>query len=248
MHIHPPHKSGSDFKEHIVHFFMLFMAVVLGALAENLRENYLDKTKEKEYLSSLVSDLGHDGINLSKCIKARTEKTEVGNKLINLLSQEKITNQKDIYYFTRLMTKVETFEGVDGALNQLQFSDGFRLIENKEIIKKINDYLYIRKSVYALNKTEEEILIQFRIASSKVIKAGIFSQMLNVEKNKKYKYFIKPLDKDEDLFSYDKTNLNDLVYWTSSENGNQSTNMNQMTLLKNKGAELIELIKSDLEE
>lgn len=248
MHIHPPHKSGSDFKEHILHFFMLFMAVVLGALAENLRENYLDKTKEKEYLSSLVIDLGHDGVNLSKCINARSEKTEVGNKLISLLSQNKITNEKDIYYNTRLMTKVETFEGVDGALNQLQFSDGFRLIENNEIINKINDYLYIRKSVYALNATEEEILIQFRIASSKVIKSGIFSQMLNVKENTKYKYFIKPLVKDEDLFSYDKTNLNNLIYWTSSENGNQSTNMVQMTLLKKKGAELIELIKSDLEE
>jgi hypothetical protein len=247
MHIHPPHKSGSDFKEHLLHFFMLFMAVVLGAVAENLRENYLDKTKEKEYLSSLVSDLGHDEVNLSKCINARAEKTVVGNKLISLLSQDKISNEKDIYYYTRLMTKVESFEGVDGALNQLQFSDGFRLIENKEIINKINDYLYIRKTVYALNKTEEEILIQFRIASSQVVKAGIFSEMLNVEKNKQYKYFIKPLERDEKLFSYDKYNLNNLVYWTSSENGNQSTNMNQMTLLKKKGAELIELIKSDLE-
>jgi hypothetical protein len=185
---------------------------------------------------------------LSKCINARSEKTEIGSKLISILSQDKISNEKDIYYYTRLMTKVETFEGVDGALNQLQFSDGFRLIENKEIINKINDYLYIRKSVYSLNKTEEEILIQFRAASSKVINAGIFSQMLNVKKNTKYKYFIKPLDKDEDLFSYDKTNLNNLIYWTSSENGNQSTNMIQMTLLKKKGAELIELIKSDLEE
>lgn len=247
MHIHPPHKSGSDFKEHLLHFFMLFMAVVLGAVAENLRENYLDKTKETEYLSSLVSDLGHDKINLNKCINARAEKTIVGNKLISLLSKEKISNEKDIYYYTRLMTKVETFEGVDGALNQLQYSDGFRLIENKEIIKKINDYLYIRKSVYALNKTEEEILIQFRIASSQVVKAGTFSEMLNVEKNKKYKYFIKPLENDEKLFSYDKTNLNNLVYWTSSENGNQSTNMNQMALLEKKGNELIDLIKSELE-
>lgn len=248
MHIHPPHKSGSDFKEHILHFFMLFMAVVLGALAENLREHYLDKTKEKEYLSSLIIDLGNDGVNLSKCINARSEKTEVGNKLISLLSQDKITNEKDIYYYTRLMTKVETFEGVDGALNQLQFSDGLRLIENNEIINKINEYLYIRKSIYALNATEEEILIQFRIASSKVIKSGIFSQMLNVKENTKYKNFIKPLDEDVDLFSYDKTNLNSLIYWTSSENGNQSSNMVKMILLKKKGAELIELIKSDLEE
>jgi hypothetical protein len=70
--------------------------------------------------------------------------------------------------------------------------------------------------------------------------------MLNPELNKDYKYFIKPLDKEEPLFSSDKTKLNNLIYWISSEKGNQSLNLNQMEQLKNKGKELMNLIESDI--
>jgi hypothetical protein len=69
--------------------------------------------------------------------------------------------------------------------------------------------------------------------------------MLNVEKNKSYKYFIKPLEKNEPLFSDDRTKINNLIFWISSENGNQSSNMNQMRILKLKGKELIDLINSE---
>jgi hypothetical protein len=247
MHVHPPNKPGSNFKENLLHFFMLFMAVLLGAFAENLRENFIEHKKEYEYLHSLVEDLSQDTIRLNSCIDARIEKNIEASTLIKLLSNDKLENTKDIYYYTRLMTKVESFEGVDGTLNQLSFSGGFSVIRNSEIIKEINDYLFLRKVVYSLNKTEEDILIQFRIASSKVIKSSIFSEMLNVEKNKNYKYYIKPLETDENLFSNNKSDINNLIYWTSSENGNQSSNMNQMKALKSKGVKLIHLIKSEIE-
>jgi hypothetical protein len=105
----------------------------------------------------------------------------------------------------------------------LQFSGGFRVIQNQKIIKGINDYLYIRKNVYNFNAVEETILLQLRNSTSQVVKADVFSQMLNPELNKDYKYFIKPLDKEELLFSSDKTKLNNLIYWISSEKGNHSS-------------------------
>jgi hypothetical protein len=246
MHIHPPHKSGSDFKEHLLHFFMLLMAVILGAMAENLREEHLDNTKANEYLSSLVDELSQDTLNLNKSIQARMEKSIQADKLIVLLGKEPIENTKDVYYLTRLMTKVETFEGTNGTFNQLQYAGGFRLIENKEIIEKIHDYLFVRNNVYSLNKTEEDLLVELRKATSNVVYASIFSHMLNVEKNKEYKYFIKPLEKNEPLFSTNATDINNLIYWISSENGNQTSNMNQMKILKTKGKELIHLIHSEI--
>lgn len=244
MHIHPHNKAGSNFKEHFVHFLMLFLAVLLGAVAENLRENHIENNNEREYLTSLVEDLGQDTLRLNSCINSRLEKNVNAQKLISLLGNDKIENTKDVYYLSRLMTKVETFEGVDGTFNQLQYSGGFKVIRHKKIIKKINDYLFIRKNIYSLNKTEEEILIQFRIATSKVVNSSLFSKMLDVEKNKQYKYYIKPLDKDEPLFSYNKTDINNLIYWTSSENGNQTSNMNQMKILKMEAIDLINLITS----
>lgn len=246
MHIHPPHKSGSNFKEHFIHFLMLFLAVLLGALAENFRENFIEKNKEHEYLNSLIFDLSQDTTRLNSCINSRFEKNNNASKLISLLSQPLIANTKDIYYLTRIMTRVESFEGVDGTLNQLQYSGGFSVIENQKIIKEINNYLYLRKTVYNFNNIEETILLQLRNSTSQVVKAEVFSEMLNPELNKNYKYFIKPLDKEEPLFSYDKTKLNNLIYWISSEKGNQALSLNQMQLLKNKGNELIKLIESEI--
>jgi len=242
MHIHPPHKGGSNFKEHFIHFLMLFLAVLLGALAENFRENVIENKNEHEYLTSLVYDLSQDTTRLNSCINSRMEKNVNAQKLISILGEDKIENTKDVYYFSRLMTKVETFEGVDGTFNQLQYSGGYKVIRDRHIIKKINDYLFIRKNIYALNKTEEEILIQFRLATAKVVNADLFSHMLDVEKNKEYKYFIKPLDKNEPLFSYNKSDINNLVFWISSENGNQTSNMNQMKMLKKEAINLINLI------
>jgi hypothetical protein len=245
MHIHPPHKPASDIKEHVLHFFMLFLAVVLGAFAENLREEHLDSTIANEYLGSLVVELSQDTLNLNKCISARSEKNLQAEKLITLLSQKTIENTKDVYYLSRLMTKVESFEGTNGTFNQLQYAGGFRLIENKHVVEKIHEYLFLRNAVYALNNTEEEILVELRKATSNVVNASIFSKMLNVEKNKSYKYFIKPLEINEPLFSNDRSKINNLIYWISSENGNQSSNMNQMIILKIKGKQLISLINSE---
>jgi hypothetical protein len=143
------------------------------------------------------------------------------------------------------MTKVESFEGTNGTFNQLQYAGGFRLIENKHVVEKIHEYLFLRNAVYTLNNTEEEILVELRKAISNVVNASIFSKMLNVEKNKSYKYFIKPLEINEPLFSNDRSKINNLIYWISSENGNQSSNMNQMIILKIKGKELISLINSE---
>jgi hypothetical protein len=241
-----PSKDGSRFKEHFLNFLMLFLAVLLGAVAENLRVKYVENTDEYDYLTALVEDLSQDTARLNTCISSRMEKDVNAQKLISILSVENIENTKDIYYLTRLMTKVETFEGVDGTLNQLQFSGGFKVISNKKIVKEINDYLFIKKNINELKKTEEEILIQLRLSSSKIVNAHLFSKMLDVNKNKDYKYYIKPLDKNEPLFSTNKEDINDLVYWISSENGNQTSNMNQMKLLKKEAVNLINLINEEI--
>jgi len=241
-----PSKDGSRFKEHFLNFLMLFLAVLLGAVAENLRVKYVENTDEYDYLTALVEDLSQDTARLNTCISSRMDKDVNAQKLISILSDENIENTKDIYYLTRLMTKVETFEGVDGTLNQLQFSGGFKVISNKKIVKEINDYLFIKKNINELKKTEAEILIQLRLSSSKIVNAHLFSKMLDVNKNKDYKYYIKPLDKNEPLFSTNKEDINDLVYWISSENGNQTSNMNQMKLLKKEAVNLINLINEEI--
>jgi alpha-glucosidase (family GH31 glycosyl hydrolase) len=146
------------------------------------------------------------------------------------------------------MTSREVFSASEGAVTQLQNSGGYSMIKSKKIIEQINKYHYVKEKIYKLNDTEEHILIQYRIAASKIFKADVFSNMLNANEYKNYEYSIKPLEKNIPLFSTSSNLINEFVFWVSSANGNQSSNKAQMLLLKELGKELIKSINEHLSQ
>ena len=246
-------KKVNQFKDYFLQFLMLFLAIFLGAVGENYRQQYTDevveRNMEKETLEAMSNDLQTDIINLDNSIKNKTEKGILANKLIGLLNDSIVSiNNKEIYYCARVMTTRDAFSASEGAVTQLQYSGGYNMITNKSIIDQINKYHYIKEKIYKLNETEEHILIQYRIAASKIFKADVFSSMLDAEKHKNYKYYIKPLEKDIRLFSTNTNHINEFIFWVSSANGNQSANRAQMLILKQHSLELISSIQKHLTE
>ena len=66
IHKHPHHVTHrKKWGEYFLEFLMLFLAVFLGFVAENLREHFVEKEREKQYMVSLVSDLQNDTTNLN---------------------------------------------------------------------------------------------------------------------------------------------------------------------------------------
>ena len=248
-----PKKETHPFKEYFLQFLMLFLAVVLGAIGENYREQYtsevVERNMERETLQAMANDLNTDMINLDKSIKNKEEKEVLAKKLIDFINTKNIAEHtKDIYYCARVMTTREAFSASEGAVTQLQNSGGYSMIKSKKIIQQINKYNYLKEKIYKLNDTEEHILIQYRIAASKIFNASIFSSMLNAKEFKSYKYYIKPLEDNVNLFSYNPALINEFVFWVSSANGNQSSNRAQMMLLKEDARELIASIQQHLNQ
>src|SRR4029077_15146472 len=69
VHKHPHHvthkqKWGGYFLE----FLMLFLAVFLGFIAENIRDNYVERQRAKEFAQSLYDDLKKDSAALNYVI------------------------------------------------------------------------------------------------------------------------------------------------------------------------------------
>jgi len=57
-HAHDLHNVPSHgWKHYFFEFFMLFLAVFCGFLAENIREHQVEMRREREFITSLVSDL-----------------------------------------------------------------------------------------------------------------------------------------------------------------------------------------------
>src|SRR5579862_1592666 len=58
------HHKRKKFKEYFLEFLMIFLAVTMGFFAEQLRENFSQRSEEKEYIHSLYEDLSGDEVSL----------------------------------------------------------------------------------------------------------------------------------------------------------------------------------------
>src|SRR5215510_11577260 len=59
VHAHP-HTERKRLKHYLFEFFMLFLAVFCGFLAENFREGLVTKEKALHYMENMVADLRTD--------------------------------------------------------------------------------------------------------------------------------------------------------------------------------------------
>ena len=98
VHHHPDlsHKK-KKFKEYFFEFIMIFLAVTMGFIAENIRERISDRNKEKEYIESLVQDLKTDTAVAGKKIEAITSQMYGLDTLEILLTPEVNKNDSAVY-------------------------------------------------------------------------------------------------------------------------------------------------------
>src|SRR5215212_12066377 len=75
VHKHPHHVTHKKkWGEYLLEFFMLFLAVFLGFLAENLREQTVEHHRENQYAKALYDEFYADSVSFTKKINARLGK------------------------------------------------------------------------------------------------------------------------------------------------------------------------------
>lgn len=57
----PHHMEKKNFKEYFLKFLLIFLAVTMGFIAENMRERISDKEQVQRYMQSMVDNLKSDG-------------------------------------------------------------------------------------------------------------------------------------------------------------------------------------------
>ena len=141
VHKHPHHvMHKKKWGEYLLEFFMLFLAVFLGFLAENFREHSVEQTREKEYMESLVQDLKRDTTNLSFVIRSYQFQTSMQDSLLRSIDALKTGYDKNFMHYLKSVQSFPDFIYSDATIQQLKSSGGFRLIRNKKVIDSINGY------------------------------------------------------------------------------------------------------------
>ena len=140
VHHHGHVHEQKKWKEYVFQFFMLFLAVFCGFLAEYKLEQVIESHREKEFIESFVNDLRLDTAQIQ--LRSRSI-TNAVNGIDSLLSISKdLTGIENVrmfcyYYVKYVPTGPILLVPNDGTMQQLKNAGGLRLIKNKEAVDSI---------------------------------------------------------------------------------------------------------------
>ena len=206
VHHHPDlHHQPKPWKEYILEYLMIFLAVMTGFFAESLREHIADKHRENEYMASMVEDLKSDTVNAAKMVSYAKVHNAMVDSLIQLLSSPDFKkNGGDIYYFARNISIPARVLYNDRTIQQLKSSGSLRLISEVKISNDIMAYDQKVREQY-INMADGETLRDiYRQLAVKVFNAKVFNTMQQGGK------IIRPANNPQ-LFSADPALINSYI-------------------------------------
>ena len=136
---HHPHQGKKKWTDYFWEFFMLFLAVFCGFLAENEREKLVEHHKEKQYMESLIEDLETDTTELRRAIAKADSVAMYADSVLMFLASYKVSNSIPIRLSTiaGLAGQRQVLINTDRTASQLKNSGSMRLIRNK----KVNNFI-----------------------------------------------------------------------------------------------------------
>jgi hypothetical protein len=181
---HPHHVTHKKkWGEYLLEFFMLFLAVFLGFVAENFREHQVEKRQEKELIISFANDLQKDINNLTQIITQRKIRVIRVDSLIYLLNADNRNELGNNIYFNaanmgrRMNIR---FTPNDGTMQQLKNAGGLRLVSNRSVVNSITQYDVSNRNLVKLQELEDVIIDDYRSTEYKVFNPLVFEQMTDL--------------------------------------------------------------------
>jgi hypothetical protein len=156
VHHHPDlHHRRKKFREYLLEFFMIFLAVTMGFIAENVREGVGDREKERHYVESLVNNLKDDTASFAGAIAVNVRKLD-SLRMMVLLSRKSLADtavRKALYQYVSWVGYISIFKSNDATMMQLKNSDGFRYIRRDHVADSIANYDNVVKVVYSAEES-----------------------------------------------------------------------------------------------
>ena len=122
---------------------MIFLAVSLGFIADNIREDISANGKAKELAQSLYKEIYSDSIAIQHRIAGRIEKEEYLDYFSRYVKDSSLTNLSDQFYpaFTAMVVTTVSiiFEPKDGILDQLRNSGDLRYFKSSKLQEEIGE-------------------------------------------------------------------------------------------------------------
>ncbi len=193
---HHPEVEHKGFKEYLLEGLMIFLAVMMGFIAENIRESITEHNRAKEYAETMVSNLAADTVTLNNLTNYLTIASRNVDTLIQLIASNDIKNipTGKLYWYGLYGGAQLAFTPNDATFEQMRSSGSLRYFE-KKIGIEVAQYDWLCRSMQSDVNRDQGVYLEVR-----KLRSGLFKFQYNMEAN--------------DIFQKDIFNKNHKVIYT----------------------------------
>lgn len=199
VHHHPDiHHKKKNFKEFFLEFVMIFLAVTLGFIAENVRESISNHEQEKHYIESLVNNLKEDTVYMNMAIRENKKKQDSLQNLLQLSRSDfsTIDNRVKLYNgCAHYVGYYALFKSNDATMNQLKNS-GLQLIKKDHVADSIANFDVELKIIYAAEDLYTKATNDALEAAQQLLDLSITSDSTYFDTSTGFKHIMLPLLED----------------------------------------------------
>ena len=181
VHHHGHVHEQKKWKEYVFQFFMLFLAVFCGFLAEYQLEQTIERHREKDYISLVIQDLKSDTADFKSAIRRWDRSTKAIDTLFSLLKgSDTATNTSRIYYLARIVIQYHNRLNYNArTFEQLKYSGNFRLIKNANIADSITNYYQQMKYIDDTRDLLNDRHTKLAEESNVIFNSYVFQEMVS---------------------------------------------------------------------
>ncbi|HWD89869.1 MAG TPA: hypothetical protein VG367_17175 [Mucilaginibacter sp.] len=159
---HHPEVEKKGFKEYILEGLMIFLAVLMGFIAENIREGITENKRAAEFARSYYGDIKKDTLLLHKAMRFNLHKIAAIDSAIKALDNSGSPRADTIEVYKGMVaSQVLPFEPSSGNYEQIKSSGAIRNFKQK-MIDLMNEYdLQARQVVRREDITQKFVTEQY---------------------------------------------------------------------------------------
>ena len=157
------HTTRKNWTHYVWEFFMLFLAVFCGFLAEWQLERTIEHHREKQFIRSLVEDLKRDTSQVRSYTRYIKIVLSYCDSVQHCIGNSDIfKNSNRFYNYSRELARFTRYYPTDRTIQQLKNAGYMRLIRNWNVSNAITDYDSKTKFLAELDVQLNEEIIKYR--------------------------------------------------------------------------------------
>ena len=164
-HTDPAHggTSRKRFKHYLWEFLMLFLAITLGFLVENLREHNIENSRAKEFAGLLLHDLKNDTAYLRQSLAEQLVNLKQEDSLIEFLNSDLLmkNNYRFVHHFIQVATLMYFTPAFPVNFEQMKNSGSLRYFKSSELVGELSGLNRLLDEISQIFKSRNDFILQY---------------------------------------------------------------------------------------